>query len=267
MKNRRRVYFFHENKPESSQFMKPLHQLLTNFQFEEVQTAKDADIIISVGGDGTFLQAVRKTGFRPDCLYAGISTTNELKMYCDFHIHDLDTLATALSNNQFEIRKYPTIEVSLDHQPPFLCLNDLSIRSSIIKTLTLDVIIDELPFETFRGDGIIISTPKGSTAYSKATGGAVIDPSIPCLQVNELASLNNHMYRTLGSSFILSANNKLTIRILNISNCHPIIALDNEAVSTRNVERIEAKLSHRVIKAVKMKNHSFWEKVKLSYQL
>ena len=57
--------------------------------------------------------------------------------------------------------------------------------------------INENHFETFRGDGMIISTPTGSTAYNKSVSGAVVDPLIPCMQVSELASLNNNNYRTL----------------------------------------------------------------------
>ena len=82
----------------------------------------------------------------------------------------------------------------------------------MIKTLVLDVFIDDLHFETFRGDGMVIATPTGSTAYSKSLKGAVIDPLLPCMQVSELASLNNNMYRTLGSPFILSDDRKLVLK-------------------------------------------------------
>src|SRR5699024_10581233 len=101
--------------------------------------------------------------------------------------------------------------------------------SAIIKTIALDVYIDDLYFETFRGDGLIISTPTGSTGYNKSTRGAVIDPKIPCYQVSELASLNNNRYRTLGSSFILSKNRTLTLEVVQDGNNFPIIGLDNEA--------------------------------------
>ena len=61
-----------------------------------VEDHQNASIIVSVGTDGSFLQAVRKTGFRQDCLYAGISTTDSLSMYCDFLADDLDAMAEAV---------------------------------------------------------------------------------------------------------------------------------------------------------------------------
>ena len=56
-----------------------------------IRSSKNANAIVSVGDDATFLQAVRKTGFREDCLYAGISTKDEISFYCDFHIDHVDT--------------------------------------------------------------------------------------------------------------------------------------------------------------------------------
>lgn len=59
------------------------------------------------------------------------------------------------------MRKYPTIQIDVDHGTSFHCLNELSLRSSIIKTFVVDVHVDDLYFETFRGDGLVISTPTG----------------------------------------------------------------------------------------------------------
>lgn len=112
---------------------------------------------------------------------------------------------------------------------------------------------------------MIISTPTGSTAYNKSVSGAVVDPLISCMQVSELASLNNNTYRTLGSSFILSSERKLTLQVVQDGNEHPIIGLDNEALSTRNVKKVEIRLSDKKIKTVKLKDNSFWEKVKRSF--
>ncbi|HZH61923.1 MAG TPA: NAD kinase, partial [Metabacillus sp.] len=145
------------------------------------------------------------------------------------------------------------------------CLNECSIRSSIIKTFVIDVFIDDLHFETFRGDGMLIATPTGSTAYNKSVNGAVVDPMLPCLQVSELASLNNNLYRTLGSSFILSDKRKLTLKVVQDGNDYPIIGIDNEALSIRHVQQLEYGLSELPIKTVKLKDNSFWEKVKRTF--
>ncbi|MXV43321.1 NAD kinase [Bacillus subtilis] len=262
---RRNVYFFHKQDQETNEQARSLTQLAEEHGFTVVNQHSDANIIASIGGDGTFLQAVRKTNFRDDCLYVGITKKGKAHLYCDFHSDGREKMVDAMTFEQIEVRKYPLIEVTVDNASPFHCLNEVSIRSSIIKTFVMDVLIDDLHFETFRGDGMIISTPTGSTAYNKSVAGAVVDPLLPCMQVSELASLNNNTYRTLGSPFVLSSDRKLTLRVVQDGNEHPIIGLDNEALSTRNVKTIEIKLSNKQIKTVKLKDNSFWEKVKRTF--
>lgn len=265
MPNRRNIFLYHKKDSDMLETVSPLYELAAKQGFTVVKDHKDANIIVSVGGDGTFLQAVRKTGFREDCLYASISTSESLKVYCDFHINETDKMIEAMTNEQIEVRRYPTIDVLVDEQMSFQCLNEFSIRSSIIKTFVLEVFIDDLHFETFRGDGIIVSTPTGSTAYSKSVNGAVVDPFLPSIQVSELASLNTNYYRTLGSPFILSGERKLSLRVVQDGNDHPTMGMDNEALSLQHVERVDIQLSEKRIKTVKLKDNSFWEKVKRTF--
>ncbi|MDX8359282.1 MULTISPECIES: NAD kinase [Bacillaceae] len=262
MFNRRNIFLFYKSDPVLDKQVESLYTIAEQYGFKIVNDYKDANIIVSIGGDGTFLQAVRKTGFQEDCLYAGISNTGSLSLYCDFHIDDTDKMIEALKNEEVEVRKYPTINVSVDDMTSFQCLNECSIRSTIIKTFVIDVHIDDLHFETFRGDGMVIATPTGSTAYNKSVNGAVVDPLLPCMQVSEIASLNNNRYRTLGSSFILSGARKLTLKVVQDGNDFPTIGMDNEAVSIRHVNKIEIQLSDKKIKTVKLRDNSFWEKVK-----
>lgn len=265
MNDRRNIYFFHVQNDQMIQNMKRLAELAIQYSFEIVEDFSKANIIVSIGDDGTFLQAVRKTGFQDDCLYAGVSTTGNLNMYCDFHMEDINRMIVAMTNKQIEVRKYPVIDIQLDDQPFFHALNELSIRTSVIKTFIMDIFIDHIHFETLRGDGIIVATPTGSTAYNKSVNGAVVDPLLPCFQVSELASLNNNTYRTLGSSFILSGDRTLTVHLGQNGPSYPIIGLDNEALSIRNVEKVKVRLSNKVIKTVKLKNNSYWEKVKRTF--
>jgi NAD+ kinase len=263
--NRRNVYFYYKKEDELVHKVKGLTSLAEEQGFNVVPDSKQANIIVSIGGDGTFLQAVRKTNFRADCLYVGISVKGTVSLYCDFKIEETDKMIEAMREAQIEVRRYPILDVTIDGHTTFQCLNECSIRSGIIKTFVIDVFIDDLHFETFRGDGMIISTPTGSTAYNKSVQGAVVDPLLPCLQVSELASLNNNKYRTLGSPFILSADRKLTLKIVQDGNDHPVIGMDNDALSIRHVEKIELSLSHSIIKTVKLKDNSFWEKVKRTF--
>ncbi|MBM6617451.1 NAD kinase [Bacillus suaedaesalsae] len=263
--NRRNIYLFYKREPELLPHVEQLKELALSHNFSIVKSHTEANIIVSIGDDGTFLQAVRQSGFRDDCLYVGLTTHSTLSLYCDFRIEEKEQMIFAMTEKQVEVRRYPIIEVSVDDSTFFYCLNELSIRSSIIKTFVMDVWIDDLHFETFRGDGMIVATPTGSTGYNKSVNGSIVDPMLPCLQVSELASVNNNKYRTLGSPFILSEARTLTLKVIQDGNDYPIIGLDNEALSIQHVEQLVVKLSNKRIKTVKLKDNSFWEKVKRTF--
>jgi NAD+ kinase len=265
MSERNNIYFFYKMDEAINEKVDGLKQIAQQSGFNIVEDEREANIIASIGGDGSFLQALRKTGFREDCLYVGVGAF-DVGFYCDFHIDDHTGMIEAMKNEQIEVRKYPALSVTIDGQGSFYCLNECSLRSSVIRTLEIDVFIDDLYFETFRGDGMIISTPTGSAAYNKSVNGAVVDPMLACYQISELASLNNNQYRTLGSSFILSDKRKMTLKIKQEnSQQYPIIGMDNEAMSIKHCELLSFEITEKRIKTVKLKDNSFWHKVKRSF--
>ncbi|MDX8046723.1 NAD kinase [Gracilibacillus sp. S3-1-1] len=265
MDNRRNLYFYYKNDEKLIKKLKPLFAYVMEEGFHIVEDAKDANIIISVGGDGDFLQAVRNTKFRQDCLYVGIAETNKSYLYCDFNIDQYDQMVHSMKNEHLEVRRFPVTDVTINDQATFHCLNETTIRSAVIKTVVIDVFIDDKHFERFRGDGLIVATPTGTTGYNKSASGAVIDPKIACFQVTELASMNNNQYRTLGSSFVLNEDRTLRLEVVQDGNDYPIIGLDNEAYSVKNIQTITVQLSDKRIKTVKLKNNSFWDRVQRTF--
>ncbi|MFC7061524.1 NAD kinase [Halobacillus seohaensis] len=262
---RRNLYFFYHPNEQLTEQLKPLFKLAEENDFEIVEESANANIIISVGGDGTFLQAVRKTGFRQDCLYVGIRSKDEAGLYCDFNLNNFNEMVDSMLNAELEVRRFPVIEASVNGESSFYCLNECSVRSTLIKSIVIDVFIDDIHFETFRGDGLITATPTGSTGYSKSTKGAVVDPKLPCFQVSELASLNNNRFRTLGSSFILGPDRTLKLKVLQDGNDYPIISMDNEAYSISNIKDVTVRLSDKQVKTVKLKHNSYWERVQRTF--
>src|SRR5699024_6351514 len=125
--------------------------------------------------------------------------------------------------------------------------------------------IDDMFFETFRGDGLIVATPTGSTGYNKSNNGAVIDPLRPCVQVSELAPSNNKRYGTLGSSCVLRKERKLAQEIIQDGNDYHVSGLDNEAYSIRNIKNITVSMGDKVIKTVKLKNNTYWDRVRRTF--
>lgn len=265
MPTRRNVFLFYKPTKEIEEKINPLKELAKQYNFHIVSDFRKANIIISIGGDGAFLQALRKTEFQEECLYLGINTGDHLGFYTDFSLNDIDTIVEAMKNEQVEVRRYPTIKVTVNNEKPFYCLNECSIRSNVIRTFVIDVFIDDMYFETFRGDGLIASTPTGSTAYNKSVGGAVVDPRLNSIQLTEIASLNNNEFRTLGASLLLSGESTLTLKIVQDGNDHPIIGADNEALSIRHCHDIKINLSDKSIKMLKLKNNSFFQKVQNTF--
>ena len=265
MTERNKVFFYYHKDKSTEKNLEPLFSLAKEHGFQLVDHHKLANIIVSIGGDGMFLQAVRKTGFRQDCIYAGLASADESSLYCDFHIDSFDELLDLVLLGKLEVRRFPIITAQINNGVTMNCLNEVSIQSTIVKTIVIDVYIDDTLFETFRGDGLVVSTPTGSTGYNKSANGAVVDPLIPSFQVSEVASMNNNNYRTLGSSFILSQDRKLKLVLRQEGNVHPIISLDNEAHPIQRIDNVIVTMDNQVIKTVKLKNNSFWERVKRSF--
>src|SRR4051812_20773044 len=96
----RTIYFYHKHEPEIREEIDSLKKLASQYGFTVVDHAKEANIIVSLGNDGNFLQSIRQTGFRQDCTYVGISTADYLSLYSDFQLHDAEKFMEALTLQQ-----------------------------------------------------------------------------------------------------------------------------------------------------------------------
>src|SRR6478736_5337580 len=97
----------------------------------------------------------------------------------------------------------------------------------------MDVEIKGQRFETFRGDGLCISTPSGSTAYNKALGGAILHPSLSSLQISEMASINNRVYRTVGSPLVLPQHHTCLLKLLD--NADVQVTIDHYTINHEDI--------------------------------
>ncbi|RIL52375.1 NAD kinase, partial [Mammaliicoccus fleurettii] len=163
------------------------------------------------------------------------------------------------------VRKYPVLEVNLNNQMSYMCLNDFYIKSSVIKPMKMEIFIDDEYFEAFNGDGLLISTPTGSTGYNKSLDGAIIDPKIRSMQLTEIASLNNNNFRTVSSSVVLGDTRTLKISLDKEGNYYPIMGLDNEALSVQETDFISLRIKDKYIRTLKLPQNSFWSKVQRKF--
>ena len=230
-------------------------------------TKKNPDIVITIGGDGMLLSAFHMYEKHLDSVrFVGIHT-GHLGFYTDYRDFEVDKLLDNLHSDKGEKVSYPILKVTLTlsdgRQLTSRALNEATVKR-FEKTMVADVIINHVQFERFRGDGISVSTPTGSTAYNKSLGGAVLHPTIEALQLTEISSLNNRVFRTLGSSIIVPKKDKIEIIPKRLGSY--ILSVDNKTYTHRNIAKIEYEIDHRKISFVATPSHtSFWERVKDSF--
>ena len=263
MKNTgKRIDLIANRKPQSQKVLFELKERLKKNNF--ILNDKNPDIVVSIGGDGMLLSAFHKYENQLDKVrFIGVHT-GHLGFYTDYRDFELDQLVTNLQLDTGARVSYPLLSVKIflenGEVKSFRALNEASIRRAD-RTMVADVIINHVPFERFRGDGLTVSTPTGSTAYNKSLGGAVLHPTIEALQLAEIASLNNRIYRTLGSSIIVPKKDK--IELIPTRNDYHTISIDNSIYSFRNIEKIEYQIDHHKIHFVATPSHtSFWNRVK-----
>jgi NAD+ kinase len=138
-----------------------------------------ADFLISLGGDGTLLSLVRRS-YGTGKPVLGINAGN-LGFLADVRLDEVEAFIDRLLAGDYRIDDRMMIEGYVQRadgkQEPFFALNDVVITSpKPSKMVQVNASIDGERFNSYRGDGLIISTPTGSTAYNLAAGGPVIYP-------------------------------------------------------------------------------------------
>ena len=137
-----------------------------------------SDFLVSLGGDGTLLSLVRKSyGYHKPVLGINAGT---LGFLADVRISEVDMFLDNLLINQYRIDDRMMIDgyiQTADSRKKFNAFNDVVITRPVISHMVkIDASIDGEWFNTYRGDGLIISTPTGATAYNLAAGGPVMYP-------------------------------------------------------------------------------------------
>jgi NAD+ kinase len=221
------------------------------------------DLVLSIGGDGTMLEAVHQYGFDPT--YVGIHT-GHLGFYADWRPEELDEFVAALEENQPYVAEYPTVQCRIQTRDGNVhnkwALNELVIRNASLSTLVACVYINGDEFETFRGDGLIVSSPSGSTAYNKAVNGAIVHPSIEAIQLSEIASINNQAYRTINSSLVLPKHHEVELIVMNPE---IMIGLDREQAVWSEVRSITCRVGTEKVRFARYKRLTFWGRVRNSF--
>ncbi|MDR2909501.1 MAG: NAD(+)/NADH kinase [Oscillospiraceae bacterium] len=141
----------------------------------------DCDIVITIGGDGTILHAVQAILGRKKPLL-GINT-GRIGFLTQLEISELGHFSR-LKEGNYEILNRMLLKGTLDREDDcFFALNDIVIFRGGDHLIEIEVHCDTGPVASHRADGVIFSTPTGSTAYSLSAGGSIVHPSLELIQM------------------------------------------------------------------------------------
>lgn len=256
-----RIRVYSNRKPTSRKVTQELLEKLRKAGF--ILDKKSPDVVITIGGDGTLLSAFHAYESQLDTVrFIGVHT-GHLGFYTDWRDYEIDELVRSLKEEKQNSVSYPLLDVCLtytNNMPDrhFLALNEATIKN-VDRTMVANVFIKDELFECYRGDGLSVSTPTGSTAYSKSLGGAVVHPRVNTLQLNEIASLNNRVYRSLGSPMIIAPDEwiRLDMKKRETYSLH----VDNLSLTNSNIKHVKFCLSEKRIHFALYRHTHFWRRV------
>lgn len=226
------------------------------------------DVVLSIGGDGTMLHAFHRYRERLDRIaFVGIHT-GHLGFYADWKPNEVSELVRLMADGgglKDRVVKYPLLKIEIVSDAgseSYLALNEFTLKGADA-TLVAQLNINDMPFETFRGDGICISTPSGSTAYNKSLNGALLHPSLEALQIAEIASINNRVYRTLGSSLVLPKHHHCDI--FPVKKQKLLITVDHLAIPYESVASVRGSVSEQKVTFARYRPFPFWNRVREAF--
>lgn len=224
---------------------------------EDVNLINVCDVAVAIGGDGTTLNVAKKAA-QLDKHILGINAgrlgfmsgleKDELSLlervvYSDYEIDErLMLKADVVKNGEIILSRH--------------CLNDFVIsRGFFARLIDINITCDSRNVMNMRADGIIISTPTGSTAYSMAAGGPVVSPEASCIIATPICS-----HSLVDRSFIFSTDQKLVIKAGNDLNNPPVMTIDGqEAIDISQDCEIHISKSDMITKLIKLKPENFYE--------
>lgn len=242
---------------EFYQLLKENHVLTEDFSV--FSTYDDLDetthFFISIGGDGTMLRAANFVKNKNIPL-VGVNT-GRLGFLANVQESAIDFLIPLLFTNQFTLSRRtllkvdnPTVDVT-NFKVNF-ALNEITLaRKNTTSMITIDTYIDNEFLATYWADGIIISTPTGSTGYNLSCGGPIIAPNSNCLVITPIAP-HNLTTRPL----IISDRSKIRMKVESREQQF-LLSMDSDTATISTAEEIEISLSNHTVNLVEFPSVTF----------
>ena len=214
----------------------------------------EADMVLSIGGDGTFLKAASRVGSR-NIPILGINT-GRLGFLADVSPEEMEDTFNDIYSNNYRIEDRSVHQVSCKEQElkgyPF-GLNEIAVlKRDSSSMISIHTAINGAYLTTYQADGLVIATPTGSTAYSLSIGGPVIVPHSNTIAITPVAphSLNVR-------PIVINDDWEITLDVESRSH-NFLIAIDGRSETCREGSKLTIRKADYKIKVVKRQNHIFF---------
>ena len=240
---------------------KEFHQFLTKEQKMDIHSANvfdrndfDADMVLSMGGDGTFLKAASYVGNK-NIPILGINT-GRLGFLADVSPEEMEETFEDIYKGNYKIEDRSVLQVTSEGQPlkGYACgLNEIAVlKRDSSSMIAIHTSINGAYLTTYQADGLVIATPTGSTAYSLSVGGPVIVPHSNTIAITPVAphSLNVR-------PIVINDDWEITLDVESRSH-NFLVAIDGRSETCREGTRLTIRKADYKIKVVKRPNHVFF---------
>jgi len=231
---------------------------------EKVQNLREDDVIVKsdimlcLGGDGTFLKCARKV-FSKKIPILGINLGN-LGFLTEVDKNEIDPAIKRLVNGEYDIEERMMLETTIIRDDKEIMrdivLNDVVIsRGWMSRILHLKTYLNNQFVDLYPGDGLIISTPTGSTAYSLSAGGPIVEPDMKLIIVTPICP-----HLLYSRSFITTGERVLKV-LVSETNCHgAMVTVDGEnGYELMGGDSIITKKSSQYLKMIRLSDRNFFD--------
>ncbi|WP_405307022.1 NAD(+)/NADH kinase [Methanobrevibacter sp.] len=217
-----------------------------------------ADILFSIGGDGTFLNTAKLT----DKPIIGINT-GTLGYLTEVNPDELENALKNIVNGNYTIENRMMVEGKIlkssgDTISIPESLNEIAISKNVNGVVRFDAIVNDKPITSYIADGILVCTPTGSTAYNLSCGGPLVDPTAEILIMTPIAP-----HTVLNKSIVLSKKSNIKIKITELrDNTSAYVLNDGIPNKLESGDIVEIKKSEKIKKIIKLEDRSFIDTIR-----
>ena len=216
-----------------------------------------ADLLICFGGDGTILHAARDATLH-NIPILGVNM-GSMGFMAELERGELSMLACLPGGNfTTEDRMMLDVKVRRGSKEILadLALNDAVIsKGSMARVAELEILADDVEVTSVMGDGAIVATPTGSTAYSMSAGGPIVEPTSKCLIVTPVCA-----HQLAARAMVLDAHRRITVRVPKSVRKYLFLSIDGgKAVRLGGGDRVEITRSDRCTRLIRLTSRSFYQ--------